>query len=337
MRLGRRQTNLALLGALVLAFATGAGAVATGSAHGRWAVVGHGVAGVLVVLLVPWKTRVIRSGIRRARSSRWLSYALAAFAVLALLGGLGAATGLVRSIDGTETMWYHVAAALCVVPLVVWHIVTRPTRPRRTDLDRRLVLRSGVLLGAAAAAYTVTDVAVRLVRLPGAARRFTGSYETGSFQPAAMPNTSWLDDPVPAVDPDTWTLTVVDAHGERAWTLDDLARFDTTGRAVLDCTSGWYAVQDWTGAPLSALVQLPEGTRSILVRSVTGYWLRLPADDLDHLLVATRVGGQPLSPGHGYPARLVVPGRRGFWWVKWVDRVEAQTTPWWWQPPFPLT
>ena len=45
----------------------------------------------------------------------------------------------------------------------------------------------------------------------------------------------------------------------------------------------------------------------------------------------------PLSVGHGFPARLVAPGRRGFWWVKWVDRIELQTTPWWWQPPFPVT
>jgi DMSO/TMAO reductase YedYZ molybdopterin-dependent catalytic subunit len=53
--------------------------------------------------------------------------------------------------------------------------------------------------------------------------------------------------------------------------------------------------------------------------------------------VATRVGGAPLSVGHGFPARLVAPGRRGFWWVKWVDRIELRSTPWWWQPPFPVT
>ena len=36
-------------------------------------------------------------------------------------------------------------------------------------------------------------------------------------------------------------------------------------------------------------------------------------------------------------ARLVAPGRRGFWWVKWVVSVELDPTPWWRQPPFPLT
>ncbi|NUR17262.1 MAG: molybdopterin-dependent oxidoreductase, partial [Dermatophilaceae bacterium] len=43
-----------------------------------------------------------------------------------------------------------------------------------------------------------------------------------------------------------------------------------------------------------------------------------------------------LSAGHGGPVRLVAPGRRGFWWVKWVDRVGVDDRPSWSQPPFPL-
>jgi hypothetical protein len=39
LRLPARATNLLLLGALLLAFATGAAAVATGSARGRWVVI----------------------------------------------------------------------------------------------------------------------------------------------------------------------------------------------------------------------------------------------------------------------------------------------------------
>ena len=72
------------------------------------------------------------------------------------------------------------------------------------------------------------------------------------------------------------------------------------------------------------------------MRSLTGYDRYLPLSDLDHLLLAVAVGGAPLTPGHGYPARLVAPGRRGFWWVKWVAGVELSRRPWWAQPPFPL-
>ena len=95
-----RVTNLALFVTLLLAFATGAGAVATGSSHGRWVVVAHGIAAVAVALLIPWKSRVVRRGLRRARWSRWLSLVLATLAVTTILFGLGYATGLLRSVGG---------------------------------------------------------------------------------------------------------------------------------------------------------------------------------------------------------------------------------------------
>ena len=139
------------------------------------------------------------------------------------------------------------------------------------------------------------------------------------------------------MDPGAWRLTVVDALGSREFTLADLTRSPVTRRATLDCTSGWYAHQDWTGTPVRALVRDVGDARSLRVRSLTGYWVRLPVSDLDEMLLATEVGRQPLSGGHGFPLRLVAPGRRGFWWVKWVDRIELQSTPWWWQPPFPVT
>jgi molybdopterin-dependent oxidoreductase-like protein protein len=328
-----RVTNVTLLVALVLAFATGVVAVATGSTRGRWVVLAHGIAAAAVVLLVPWKTRVVRAGMRRARASRWVSVLLATLAVGTVLFGIGYATGLVRSIASWPGMWLHVATALALVPLVGWHVLARRVRPRRTDLSRRTVL----VFAGAAALYGLVEATVRLARLPGARRRFTGSYETGSFHPGAMPDTIWLDDSVPSIDPARWRLSIVDGSGHREVSLDRLASYRVTVRATLDCTSGWYAEQDWTGVPVPALLPATGHARSLYVHSVTGYWLRYPIEDLPTLLLATHAGGVPLSPGHGYPLRLVAPGRRGFWWVKWVDRIELDSAPWWWQSPFPLT
>jgi DMSO/TMAO reductase YedYZ molybdopterin-dependent catalytic subunit len=332
-----RITNLALLVALVVAFASGVGAVAAGTTSGRWVAVAHGIVGVAVVLLVPWKSMIVRRGLRRARRSRWASLVLAALAVTALITGLGSASGLLRSVGGFRGIWLHVAAALALVPLVVWHVFARPAHASRMDLSRRTLLRAGTLGVAAAGVYLAITAVVRAAGLPGATRRFTGSYEVGSFDPAAMPTTSWIDDVAPEVDPATWRLVVADADGERELSLEELSRYDARLRATLDCTSGWYSHQDWEGVPVAALVRNTGATQSLYVHSSTGYWIRFPIGDLDRLLLATRAGGAPLSVGHGFPARLVAPGRRGFWWVKWVDRIELRSTPWWWQPPFPVT
>jgi hypothetical protein len=298
--------------------------------------VAHGIVGVAVVLLVPWKSMIVRRGLRRARPSRWASLLLAALAITALLAGLGSASGLLRSVGDFRGIWIHVAAALALLPLVVWHVLARPAHASRMDLSRRTLLRAGTLAAAAAGVYVVITTVVRAAGLPGASRRFTGSYEAGSFDPAAMPTTSWIVDVAPEVDPATWRLVIVDADGERQLSLEELSRHDERLRATLDCTSGWYAHQDWEGVPVAALVRDTGAARSLYVHSTTGYWIQFPIGDLDRLLLATRAGGAALSVGHGFPARLVAPGRRGFWWVKWVDRIELRSTPWWWQPPFPV-
>ena len=271
-----------------------------------------------------------------ARLSRWLSLLLAALALIALIAGLGYAIGLVRSIAGESGLWLHIAVALALVPLVVWHVLARRIRPRRTDLSRRTLLRAGVLATGLVGLYAASEAAIRALGLPGTRRRFTGSYETASFRPEAMPSTSWLLDAVPNVDPDRWRLTIKDAQGSRELTLVQLAAFTTQVRATLDCTSGWYSQQDWTSVPLGTLLHRgPKSRACTRTRSLaTGSVSRFTTWDL--LQLATGVGGAPLSADHGFPLRLVAPGRRGYWWVKWVDRIELQATPSWWQPLFPV-
>ena len=331
-----RTTNLALLGVLALAFVSGAAAQATGSQRGAWVAIGHGVIGLVVVALVPRKSRVVAAGMRRRRRSRWTSVGLAALTLGTLAAGIGSSTGLLSSVAGVEPLWVHIALALLLLPLLAWHVVVRPVRPRAADLGRRTLVRSALLAAGGSVLYAGLEGAVRLAGLPGAQRRFTGSHPVDA---AAAPVTSWLDDAVPDVRGRDWRLTVVDAGGTRDLSLDDLlASGTTTVRATLDCTSGWYATQTWTGVPVARLLTGVDPThRSVRVRSLTGYDRYLPLSDLGNLLLAVGAGGAPLTPGHGYPVRLVAPGRRGFWWVKWVAGVELSRRPWWAQPPFPVT
>jgi DMSO/TMAO reductase YedYZ molybdopterin-dependent catalytic subunit len=331
-----RRTNLALLGLLLAAFLTGWLAFAYGTAPARWSLVVHAVGGFAVLALLPWKSIVVRRGVRRARPGRWASVALAVLVLASLAGGLLHSTGLLRWWGPYTAMELHVGAALAAVPLAAWHVVARPGRPRRTDLSRRNLLRAGALVAAAGAGYGASELALRATGLAGAGRRFTGSYEIGSFDPVLMPVSSWMFDAVPEIDPDAWRLRVVTPSGIREWTYADLLGFDDRVRALLDCTGGFWSEQDWSGVFLGRLMPDPSMASSLRVVSHTGYDRRFPVADRSGLLLATRLGARPLSPDHGFPARLVAPGRRGFWWVKWVRSIEFEELPHWWQLPFPL-
>jgi DMSO/TMAO reductase YedYZ molybdopterin-dependent catalytic subunit len=230
----------------------------------------------------------------------------------------------------------HVGAAIAVLPLLAIHAVGSRQRFRATDLSRRSLLRAGGLAVGAAALWGAGEGLLRLTGAPGADRRATGSHELGSGDPAAMPVTQWVSDTVPAA---VAGLEVVNGRRRIRLSADDLDRGDRV-RAVLDCTGGWFAEQDWAGTRLDRLLadvggDLP-ADGSVDVVSVTGYRRRLPLRDAGSLLLAVAAGHERLTPGHGAPVRLVAPGRRGFWWVKWVTRVEVVDQPWWVQSPFPL-
>ncbi|MDQ4130303.1 MAG: molybdopterin-dependent oxidoreductase [Actinomycetota bacterium] len=338
-----RRTNLGLLAFLALALATGALSFGIGTDRVRLAAIAHGVAGLGVIVLSPWKSVVIRRGLRR-RPPGWRpqglatvgSLALTLLLVIALATGLSHMAGVER-FGSLTAMQIHVGAALGTLPFALWHVLVRPAPLRASDLSRRGLLRMGFVLAAAGVVWGTLEGLVVAASLPGARRRATGSHEAGSYDPPRMPVTQWLDDAVPRLDAAAWMLTVRLPQGERRWRLHELESGLEPLVATLDCTGGWYATQEWWGLPLRRLVGSPGDARSILVRSVTGYTRRLPVADLDRLWLATRIAGVQLSPGHGFPARIVAPGRRGFWWVKWVDTIELSEVPWWWQSPFPLT
>jgi hypothetical protein len=306
-----RRTNLTLLAALALSFATGVLSLWVG--HGRaWLVTwSHGAAGFGVILLVRWKLPVVRRGLRR-RPDAGGAMLTGAVAVAMLATGIAHSLG-VAELGPVTMLGIHIALALALLPLVAVHIVTHPQRLRGGDLTRAGFLR---LAGIAVLAVAVKALFEGTV---AASRAASGSLRRDQPLP-----TSWIDDSAPAADPAEWTARVAGLPVRSV-------------TCALDCTSGWYSVNRWSGVSEADLLGLlPAGTRSLLVSSHTGYSRRFDVADLPQLLLATHLDGAPLDAGNGAPARLVVPGRRGFWWVKWVSAIEPSGRPPWWQPPFPI-
>lgn len=332
-----RRTNQALLVLLAGAFVTGWVAFwFERPLDSRVVSVLHGILGLGIVVLIPWKTVIVRRGLRRRRG-HGDAVALAVVVALSLVAGVLHATVGPLEVAGITALQVHVGSAIAAVPLALIHVVRRPQRVRATDLSRRAVVRAIGVGGTAALAYGALEVVTSVAGLPGARRRATGSYEQGSGVPSAMPVTQWFTDGVPGIDVATYEL-LVSRPGEPTRRLSYgglLAMTSITQAALLDCTGGWWAEQTWRGIRLDTLLGNPDHG-SIVVRSVTGYTRRFPPEEAASLLLATHVGGNPLAPGHGAPVRLVAPGHRGFWWVKWVEQVSVEPQPPWWEPPFPL-
>ncbi len=326
-RAGRR-TNLALLVVLVGAALTGGLAFAAGTPMlARLTTVVHGLFGLAVVLLMPWKTMIVR----RAPALRVASLALVGLIIVCIASGLFEVFMGYGVMWGLSPMQVHVGSAALAAPLFAWHVLRhRRQRLRRVDLSRRTLLRTGALAAGVAGAYVTLEGIGRLTRSTSANRIATGSHYVS---PGAAPATMWLFDQAPAVETD-YRVQVAGTE----LTIVDLASRSRTVQARLDCTSGWYTEAEWTAVSLADLIP-PEQlvtTASIEVVSMTGYRRRFPADEADSVYLATGYQGEPLRPAYGAPVRLVAPHRRGFWWVKWVASVELSDLPAWGQSPFPL-
>ena len=290
-----RSVNATLLALFVIAAASGGLAFALGVAPlATVVVVVHGASGFGLLVLIPAKSRIARRGMRRpGKSRKVISWTLSVLVAAALAGGLLHAVRGFVPVLGLLPMQIHVGAALAAAGLLAAHVL--PHRHRRSPLVRRVDLdRRTALL---AATVAVGGLALRAVA-PGRERRFTGSHQV-----AALPVTQWLFDPVLALDPTAWRLRLpgraLDLAALAVLAADDRPRGDRLhGRLV---GRGGVARGAARGSRAAAV-----GAGLV---SATGYRRRLPGPD--GVLLATHAGGAPLADGHGGPARLVVPGRRG--------------------------
>ena len=337
--------NLALLLFVVCALVTGVAGLLGSSDPFRIVSWLHAASAYAIVVLLFAKGMLVLDAIRRrpglTQARVTLTLLVALLRAVLVTGLVWITIGRAVYVLGISLVNLHAYLALLVLALLAWHVVDRRWIVRvPAARDRRAFLKLAAVALGGVALWQLERAAQALLDTPGSRRRFTGSYETGSFT-GSFPAVSWLNDDPDPVDAGSYRL-VVDGAVARPLELayDELrARPAVQLVATLDCTGGWFSRQRWQGVPLSALLaeaRPAAGAESVLVESVTGYGRRFSIADADRLVLATHVAGQPLSHGHGFPARLVVPDQRGFDWVKWVGRIAVLESSHLLQPPLPL-
>jgi DMSO/TMAO reductase YedYZ molybdopterin-dependent catalytic subunit len=333
-----RVTDWSLALAVTIAFASGLTSLVAGRAEQWWVFALHGVAGLWLLPLTIYK--LVRVWPRLLRPAAWdrrtaIGLATLLLTALVLTTGILWTTGGTLVVAGYNLLNWHIIFGLLLTAAVSAHMVAR-ARPlaRRHLHGRRQVLRWSAMVVAATALWPAKNAVAQAFALPGGRRRFTGSRERGSFGGnGAFPFVSWaFDRPLP-LDTARWQLDIRGAvktpfRLDYAALASDFVRVER--EMVLDCTGGFYTTQRWSGVPVVELLgraaPLPDA-RFVRFVSITGYRWSLPIAEAQNALLATHLGGEPLAHGHGFPARLVAPGRRGFEWVKWLVAVEVLTEP----------
>jgi DMSO/TMAO reductase YedYZ molybdopterin-dependent catalytic subunit len=146
---------------------------------------------------------------------------------------------------------------------------------------------------------------------------------------------------VPAVDLATWDL-VVDGRVARPqrWSWEEFQALPRTRvHSDIHCVTRWSRYDNlWEGVSLREVIgraSAEPDARFAILHAELGFTTNLPLTELsqDDVLLADRHDGEPLTPEHGWPLRLVVP-RRYFWKsAKWIRRIElvAADQPGFWE------
>jgi DMSO/TMAO reductase YedYZ molybdopterin-dependent catalytic subunit len=130
-----------------------------------------------------------------------------------------------------------------------------------------------------------------------------------------------------------WKLDVRGAKETTSYTLAQLRDLPSiTMFATLACISNpvggdWIGNARWTGVPLSTLLQragVGKSTHDVVLRAADGYSDSIPIERALQPLcfLAYEMNGAPLTTGHGFPLRLIVPGIYGMKNVKWITSIE---------------
>jgi DMSO/TMAO reductase YedYZ molybdopterin-dependent catalytic subunit len=224
---------------------------------------------------------------------------------------------------------------------------TLQVQSRREFLERSMMAAAWAGLGACSSADLASRQHGGVPQQDGGLLQQDGGVPTGPQAVTAYgpitPNehfyiTSCCGNPV--VNAATWALSI-QSRGVEITSVDYATLRNLPGRKkehTLECISAgpeYFAISNaiWTGLPLSEVfdaigVAVTAGTIELVFRSVEGYSASLPVTDLDKpAWLVWLMNGVELPPEHGYPARLLVPGRYGMKNPKWITSIDFVDQP----------
>ncbi|HEX7835403.1 MAG TPA: molybdopterin-dependent oxidoreductase [Pseudolysinimonas sp.] len=128
----------------------------------------------------------------------------------------------------------------------------------------------------------------------------------------------------PRVDTADWKFEIKDETGtDHSWTWDEMQALGLEDITVdIHCVTHWTKLDmPWRGVSLDKLFENVESEYDyVMAHSYGGYTTNVPLEDLldGKSWIAFEADGEPLTPEHGGPARLLVPHLYFWKSAKWV-------------------
>jgi hypothetical protein len=134
----------------------------------------------------------------------------------------------------------------------------------------------------------------------------------------------------PEINTDNWILKVDGlVDNQINLTYDNITSFPIVSDIVtLKCVDGPQGTANWTGVKLKTILDiahLKEEAMEVVFFGADGYSSSLTVSDATSpdVILAFEMNGETLPVDHGYPVRLVVPGKYGYKWVKWINHIHV--------------
>lgn len=285
-----------------------------------------------------------------ASARRFAPYAFALFvfavtgvAVIPLIGGglLGGHLYEGALLTTASLLAVHVVYGVAL-SLSIRRYIERPVANASAIVSRRRFIRG---VGYAVLALGVFDIAKSLIGswLQSGSGRVTGgdgvfpNIDSLALEVTPTPDFYQVSKNAfdPHVDLRSWKLEVAGMVGQALnLTLEDLMSLPPIEQyATLCCISnevGGDLIGNarWRGVRLRDVLERAGpsvGVVDIVLRARDDYADSIPLERAlgDGTLLVYEMNGEPLSPEHGFPLRLIVPGIYGMKNVKWITRIEA--------------